>query len=224
MKGLKIMGKFKDLTGMKFGRLTVIERAENKNGRVHWNCTCDCGNTCVVMSKHLISGHTQSCGCLNLIKLAARSCTHKMTNTKIYKIWCDIKKRCLNQNCNQYYNYGGRGIKICDDWKDDFLAFYEYVSKLEHFDEEGYSLDRIDNNGNYEPNNVRWADWKTQCGNTRRNNCVEYNGEKMLITHAAQKIGISAAALRARIKAGDTGAKLFRPAQNCGRSTKNHQV
>ena len=208
---------------MHFGKLTVISRAENKNGRVHWNCICDCGTACVVMSKHLISGHTQSCGCLSLIKLAERACTHQMTNTKIYQTWCGIKTRCLNPNCKQYRNYGGRGITIFSEWINDFTAFYNYVSKLPNYGEKGYTLDRIDNNGNYEPNNLRWVDWKTQCSNTRRNRFVEYNGEKILITHAAAKIGISAAALRARINAGDTDERLFRPAENCGRSTKNRQ-
>lgn len=209
---------FKDLTGMKFGRLTVIERAENRNNRVHWNCICECGNTCSVMSKHLISGHTRSCGCLN--NFFNRAGTHKMTNTAIYQTWSDIKKRCFNPNCECFKNYGGRGITICDEWKNNFVAFYDYVSKLEHFGEEGYTLDRIDNNGNYEPNNLRWANWKTQCGNTRRNHFVEYNGEKILITHAAAQIGISATALRARIKKGDTGERLFRPAEHSGRSIK----
>lgn len=215
------MNKVLDLTGQKYGQLTVLERAENRNGRVHFKCICDCGNICVIMSKHLISGHTKSCGCLSRFKASVRKSIHKMTNTKIYGVWCGIKRRCFNSNCSQYHNYGGRGITIYPAWIDDFQSFYDYVSTLEHFNEQGYSIDRINVNGNYEPGNLRWADWKTQCRNTRRNRFVEYDGVKFLITHAAKRIGISAAALRQRIKKGDTGKRLFRPAESHGRSSKN---
>ena len=200
------MGKFQDLRGQKFGRLLVLERAENdKNGRPAWRCACDCGNELVVRGGSLRSGNTQSCGCL---------CgqTHGMTESKIYNTWHDIKKRCFNPNCQDYANYGGRNIAMYAPWIDDFLAFYDYVSKLEHFGEKGFTLDRKDSNGNYEPGNLRWADRKTQSRNRRGRRIVEYNGEKMTLAEAAEKSGINYDTLLMRYRAGDyERGRLFRP-------------
>ncbi|MBQ7705889.1 MAG: hypothetical protein IJT73_10795 [Selenomonadaceae bacterium] len=107
-------------------------------------------------------------------------------------------------------NYGGRGITVYPAWIDDFQAFYDYVSKLEHFGETGYTLDRIDNDGNYEPDNLRWADAKTQQRNTRKNVFVEYQGQKMTLTEASEKSGINLKTLKDRLKRGETGEYLFR--------------
>lgn len=134
-----------------------------------------------------------------------------MSKSRIYRIWAGIKTRCFNLNYLGYKDYGGRGIKMFEGWIHDFQSFYEYVSKLENFGKEGYSLDRIDNNGNYEPGNLRWATKKEQQRNTRRNILVEYNGEKIILADAAQKVNIDAETLRSRMKAGDTGETLFRP-------------
>lgn len=137
--------------------------------------------------------------------------SHGLRHTNIYSKWSGIKRRCLNQNERSYKDYGGRGIKICDEWIDNFQAFYDYVSKLEHFGEKGYSLDRIDVNSNYEPNNLRWADRKTQNRNRRDNIYVEYNGARVLLLEVAEITGISYTTLKKRIRAGDRGDKLFRP-------------
>ena len=178
------MSALKDLTGQKFGRLTVIERAENdKNGRARWKCICDCGNEIIVASYNLIKTITRSCGCLS--KDFPAHFVHGMHGTKIYRTWNRIKGRCLDQNNNRYRNYGGRGIMICDEWL-DFRKFYNYVSKLEHFNEEGYTLDRINNDGNYCPDNVRWATAKEQAHNKRNNIIVEYNGIPMTLTEASE--------------------------------------
>lgn len=201
------MGKLKDLTGQKFGRLTVIERAENKGSQTYWRCKCECGKEVIVNAYCLTHNHTKSCGCFRNDFAA----THKMYQTKIYKTWENINSRCNNPNFPEYRNYGERGIEICGEWVDNFQAFYDYVSKLEHFGEKGYSLDRIDNNGNYEPDNVRWADVKTQARNKRNNIIVEYNGELMILADAAEKSGINKCTLRNRYYAGDTGGRLFRP-------------
>lgn len=141
------MGKFEDLTGETFGRLTVISRApNNKHGGAMWNCKCSCKDETIitVSTCNLKSGHTQSCGCLSIEKLVERSTTHGKTHDKIYNIWQNIIKRCTNPNCPTYKHYGGRGIKICERWL-TFENFYEDVSKLPHFGEEGYTLDRINN-------------------------------------------------------------------------------
>ncbi len=205
---------FKDLTGMKFGKLTVIERAENpKSEKVCWRCKCECGKETVVTRTNLTSGHTVSCGCLQKEVAAGFRFKHGFAGTKIYRIWLNMKTRCHNPNAINYGNYGGRGIKVCERWL-DFQNFYEDVSKLEHFGEEGYSLDRIDNNGNYEPNNVRWASAKFQGRNTRVNNIVEFGCVKMTLIEASELSGIPYATLWARYKKGDRGDKLFRTVKN----------
>ena len=197
-----------DLTGLKFGRLTVIERAPSKGKDTRWRCKCDCGNEVVVRGNDLKRGATQSCGCLHR---GGNHKTHGMTNTNIYRTWKGIKDRCFKPNSTSYKNYGGRGITMFPAWIEDFQAFYDYVSKLPHFGEVGYSLDRINNDGDYEPGNVRWADQKTQNRNTRRNHIVEYQGQKMTLTEAAEKSKISVQSLRGRIQRGETGEMLFRP-------------
>ena len=199
------MPKLIDLRGQKFGRLTVIERAENaKDGKVRWLCQCECGNEVVVSSDHLRRGNTKSCGCL-------RGQNHGMSKTKIYKKWKNIKKRCFNLNCKRYFDYGGRGITMFAEWINDFQKFYEYVSKLPHYGEDGYSLDRIDNNGNYEPNNLRFATTKEQSLNQRRTIFVEYQGVMMTLMEAAELSGIPYKTLLDRYHAGDRGEYLFRP-------------
>lgn len=203
------MPKLKDLTGQKFGRLTVIERAENaKDGRAHWRCHCDCGNEVTVSSYHLTSGHTQSCGCLFL---EGNNTHHKMAYTPVYSIWQNMLQRCNNPNRAGYKNYGGRGISVFPEWQENFQAFYNYVSKLEHFGEEGYTIDRIDNNANYEPDNLRWADRKTQNRNRRNTILVEYDGKAIPLTEAVESSGIDYATLSSRLRNGDTDKRLFRP-------------
>ena len=204
-------GKLKDLTGMKFGRLTVLERAENKGTRTCWLCKCDCGNEVTVLGEDLKSGHTQSCGCLHREQVAEFFTKHGMCRTSIYNTWCGMLARCYNSECKSYPCYGGRGIKVYPDWINDFQAFYDYVSQLENFGVEGYTLDRIDNEGNYEPGNLRWADIKAQNRNTRRNIFVEYNGEQMCLKDAAQKSGINYGTLQSRYSKGDRNERLFRP-------------
>ena len=208
--------RFIDLTGKTFGRLTVIARAENKGKRVQWKCHCECGNICVVQGGNLKSGHAQSCGCLQKERVAEANKMHKthgMARSKIYQTWYDIKRRCFAPNNKSYANYGGRGITLYAPWVNSFQAFYKYVSQLEHFGEEGYTLDRIDNDGNYEPCNLRWATRKEQNRNTRRNHLVEYEGEKMSVAEAAEKAGLPARLVRQRIGNGWSGDCLFAPNQ-----------
>ena len=211
------MPKFKDLTGQRFGRLTVVSRAEKLSKAIRWNCICDCGASCIVQANHLTRGDIKSCGCLNTEKRF----THGLSHTRIYRVWRNIKDRCLNPNVKSYKNYGGRGITICDEWRDDFATFYDYVSKLEHFGEEGYSLDRIDNYKGYEPGNLRYADFTTQNRNQRGNHLVEYNGQMMSVAQAAEESGISADLLRTGIhRHGDNWENLFTPDKMQGGSER----
>lgn len=204
------MAKLKNLVGQKFGRLTVLEYAERKNNRWYFKCQCDCGNICIVCGEDL-KKNTKSCGCLQKEKTAERSTIHGMSGTRIYRIWKGIKSRCLNSNTPNYNNYGGRGITVFSKWINDFQAFFDYVSKLPHFGKEGYTLDRINNDGNYEPENVRWATKKEQARNTRQNRIVEYQDKKMTLIEAAEKSGINYVTLKGRVYRGEVGDKLFRP-------------
>ena len=164
----------KDLTGQQFGRLTVLKRVEdhitpNGSKKVVYLCQCSCGAQKAVRSNSLLTGRTVSCGCYNVENSRSRFTTHGLRKSKAYSTWCGIKTRCLNPNGTAYKNYGGRGIKICEEWADSFITFYEYASKLPHAFEDGYSIDRIDNSGNYEPGNIRFATPHEQSMNTRRN-------------------------------------------------------
>lgn len=210
------MGRFIDLTGMQFGRLTVISRSEktDSSGNVHWNCICDCGNKTVTSGVNLKNGHSQSCGCLCKERTQIANSKHNMRHSQIYGVWCDVKKRCFNSKHKFFSRYGGRGISIYPAWIDNFQAFYDYVSQLEHFGEKGYSLDRIDNNGNYAHGNLRWANQKSQCRNKRNNHLVEYNGVKMTLAEISNLSGIPYKTLWNRFKHGDIGEYLFRPVKH----------
>lgn len=205
------MGKIKDLTGQRFGRLTVIGFAGKKNKTTLWKCQCKCGAFCNVSGGHLKSGHTQSCGCLQKEKNRAAHVKHEMAGTRIYQIWGDMNRRCRDICRNNFERYGGRGITVYEEWRNDFQAFFDYVSKLEHFGEESYSLDRINNDGNYEPGNVRWATARAQARNRRSNVIVEYNGQPVTLIEAAELSGVSFATLSQRYRKGLRGERLFAP-------------
>ena len=165
-----------DLTGKKFGRLTVMRRTSNKKTRTYWHCKCDCGKEIDVCASHLSSSKTVSCGCSSAERIAELNKTHGMSKTILYKKWCEMKKRCFNKSTASYSSYGGRGITVCDEWKDDFLSFYNWAMSNGYSN--GLSIDRIDVNGNYEPSNCRWVDNKTQSLNKRNTIYIELFGAK----------------------------------------------
>ena len=168
------MSRFIDLTGQKFNKLKVEKRLENAIGGVPiWLCKCDCGNYTKVRGSNLKNGSVKSCGCLKKI---SHNKIHGMKNTRIYSIWSAMKRRCYNKNVASYNAYGGRGISVCDEWKDSFVNFYEWAINNGYSDE--LSIDRINNDGNYSPENCRWVTFEQQCNNRRNNILFEYNGEK----------------------------------------------
>lgn len=203
------MGKFIDLTGQRFGRLTFVSRAKNKaenygSVRAAWNCVCDCGEKRVVTSHDLRNGNTKSCGCYKNNVTSKRNVLTKTTHgghgTRLYKIWCGMKDRCYCENVPYYKNYGGRGISVCDDWKDDFPTFQKWA--ISHGYSDNLTLDRIDVNGDYSPDNCRWVTMKVQGRNRRTNRLIEYNGENKAVSEWAEIFGIQSATLLGRIDAG----------------------
>ena len=156
------MGKCIDITGQQFGYLSVIERVgSDKSKRATWRCRCKCGNDGV----RLRNGTVQSCGCLQIERVIAAVQTHGKRRTRIYRIWCAIKSRCNNPKTINYKYYGGRGIHVCKEWIYDFEAFYDWA--MSHGYEDDLSIDRIDNDKGYSPDNCRWVTMKEQIINRR---------------------------------------------------------
>lgn len=179
----------KDLTGQKFGMLTVTNEHEsrvNDSGkrRTYWKCICDCGNEKYIEASCLKKGNTVSCGC----KKKKQFMTHGLSDTRLYEIWTDMKQRCYNPRSVAYEYYGGRGIAICDEWKNDFMAFYSWANENGYAD--NLTIERKDFNGNYEPDNCCWITLFEQQGNTRRNTFLTNNGEKHTVAEWARIKGV----------------------------------
>lgn len=203
-----------DMTGQRFGRWLVVGRAErpanSSNRDARWEVICDCGNRCVVTRTSLVSGESQSCGCLQR-ELASqvtpeRFRTHGMTETSEYVIWCCMKARCTNPNNPGYPLYGGRGITICDHWLTSFENFY---SDMGPRPSPNHSVDRIDSDLGYSPDNCRWADWDTQQNNRRNNSVVTHDGRTLTLSEWSHETGIPVKLLRSRYAQGLPPEKIL---------------
>lgn len=194
------MKRYKDLKNKKFGNLMPISMEYVKGKRAFWKCLCDCGNEKIIRADHLISGHTQSCGCISKSTHKATHSKHNKSDTKLYKIWSSIKQRCFYEKSTNYKNYGGRGISICKEWKDNFQSFYDWSISSGY--KEGLSIDRVDVNGIYCPENCRWATIIEQSNNKRNNVIIEFNGVKKPLNYWEQKTGLSREIIYKRIRRG----------------------
>ncbi len=186
----------KDYTGKRFGRLVVIKRIAKKREKTKYLCECDCGNKHVVAGSCLTNRQSRSCGCLKRQLIIKKNTTHGMTGTSEHYIWKAMKDRCGNEKNKCFKDYGGRGITVCARWLSSFENFY---SDMGPKPSSNYSIDRKDNDGDYSPENCRWATKKEQTRNARSNHNITFNGHTHCIAEWAEKQGMNYQTLRQRI-------------------------
>lgn len=197
---IKLSARADDLTGRRFGRLVALGPVGvDKSHHVIWLCRCDCGNEKPISSHDFRRPNTRSCGCLSAEN---NQRNYGLKNSPIHTVWRSMIKRCFSKNHPSYSNYGGRGITVCTEWRESFRTFYDYVSQLSHYGEEGYTLDRIDNDGNYEPGNVRWATMKQQSRNKRTNRVLTLDGVSRPLIEWIEITGLRENTLRKRLARG----------------------
>lgn len=203
--------------GKRFGKLEVLEisrRERTKSGslKIYFDCVCACGNKVEVVYQQLKEGKTISCGCYRKQKVIENNTTHNQSNTRLYKIYMGMKKRCYNKKCEAYSYYGGKGIKICDEWS-SYETFMQWALSNGYSDD--LSIDRIDSNGDYEPNNCRWVSIKEQANNKSNNTVLEFNGRQMTIAQWSEVTGIEKTVISRRIHLGwDIQRALTEPVHN----------
>lgn len=174
----------------RFGRLVVIGSINVRGLGIGWKCLCDCGTEIYAAGGNLDSGNTQSCGCLH----RDNHRTHGKTKSRVYVIWKAMRRRCQNPKALEFKNYGGRGISVCERWQ-TFENFYEDMGDPP----DGFSIERNDNDGNYEPSNCRWASYKEQLNNTRSNRFLEAFGKRQTLTQWSEELNIPVTTIRNRL-------------------------
>lgn len=216
--------KRENVIGEKFGRLTVLEDAPDKtykNGgrdRIE-KCQCDCGNIVYVKLGKLKSGHTKSCGCYHDECCKQRATKHGLKNTRLYRIWSNMKSRCNNPNTDFFYIYGEKGIKVCSEWN-DFEKFYLWA--VENGYNDNLTIDRIDNSKGYYPDNCRWATFVEQANNKTNNHIIEYNNKKYTMKEFSDEFNILYGSIKSYLRKGKTANEII---NTCRRSEyKNIQV
>ena len=196
-----------DLTGQVFGQLTVLSRAGSKGTSATWHCRCTCGSTTEVRRNHLVTGHTTSCGCAK--RAAAVSQTHRRTHgyfgTRVYKVWVNMKQRCLNPKNARFSDYGGRGISIDPRWE----CFETFLEDMGEPPSDNHTLERDDNDLGYSKQNCRWIPKGEQAVNKRTNVFVEYDGRRLTVAQWARELGIPTQTIHARIRRGLSPAEIL---------------
>jgi hypothetical protein len=186
----------------KYGRLTIVRDVGDGKAEVR----CDCGNEKIVRIRYMQAGRTLSCGCLRSEMVSKRRTTHGQTNTREYKIWCKMKERCYLPSARNFHRWGGRGIEVCDRWRKSFSNFIADMGACP----EGHSIERIDQDGNYEPGNCRWATQREQMNNMSRNVIIEHDGKSQSVAEWAREIGVKYDTLLRRIRCGEIPPHAFR--------------
>jgi len=197
-----------NLSGIKHSKLLPID-STHKNGRIYWNCVCDCGNITTVQSSKIRSGHTKSCGCL----VGSEREFHGKSGEKIYRVWASIRDRCINKNCHQYERYGGRGITICKEWEESFVSF---LDDMGYRPSDKHQIDRIDNDKGYCKENCHWVTRSTNQQNMRTSkrwflDGVKYNS----IPEASRKLKVSRTTILRWCDGGFNNGVKVNPKDNC---------
>jgi hypothetical protein len=195
-----------DHTGKRFGMWVAVSRSANKGTRTAWLCRCDCGKEESVLTCHLVSGKSFSCGCNKYLLQAKRLTTHGMSNSDEYRIWSLMIGRCTNSSNTSYKDYGGRGISVCDRWK-DFTNFYSDIGPRPT---KGHSIGRVDNDKGYSPDNCRWETHEQQANNTRRNSYHVIDGERKTLAEICRERGLNYGTVKWRIYNGESILEAIR--------------
>lgn len=192
---IKLSKNAADITGQRFGRWIAIGPVERRKKQVMWLCRCDCGNEGIIQVGNLVSGKSKSCGCY----MVEQSRTHGKHKSKEYVAWQSMRRRCMDSSNERYESYGGRGITVCEEWRNDFAAFYNHIGPAPYKDA---SVGRQNNDGNYEPGNVAWESRTQQQRNMRSNHLITYNGKTQCLSAWAEELGVTRSALESRIRKG----------------------
>lgn len=198
-----------DITGQTFGRLTVITWVPTHSRRRHWLCQCTCGRRTIVAVERLRYGNTKSCGCLRSEPYGLK---HGNSGARLYSVWGTMKKRCHTPSATNYHDYGGRGIYVCQEWRDDFRLFKQWAMSNGYADH--LFIDRIDNDGPYAPWNCRFVDRKTNNENRRNSRTLFVNGERITMADAARRFGLGYHTIKTRLASGYSDEQAVQPKVN----------